>query len=119
PVTAVLKLGRGVELLPLPEEGVAFRSYVGSVAIDSGGRYVAATSPKGGIVGLWRLSDGRCLQGFKLADVCGLATADQPCMFWVTSGYGEVVHLRASDSGLTATVHWRADAAFDNHLLRV
>jgi len=120
PVMALLRLGRGLELLPLPagDEG-AFRSYVGSVAIDRAGRYIAATSPKGGMVGLWRLSDGRCLEGFRLADVCGLAATDEPGTFWATSGYGDVVRLRADESGFTAIAQWRAEAAFDNHLLRV
>lgn len=119
PIMALIRLGLGLELLPLPEDRAAFRSYIGSVAIDRGGRYVAATSPKGGLVGLWRLSDGRCLGGFRLADVCGLTTADDPGTFWTTSGYGDVVRLRAGDAGFTALAHWRADAAFDNHLLRV
>jgi hypothetical protein len=120
PVMALLKLGRGLELLPLPAgDESAFRSYIGSVAIDVGGRYVAATSPKGGMIGVWRLADGSWFEGFKLADVCGLATADEAGTFWATSGYGDVVHLRADDSGLTAIAHWRAAAAFDNHLLRM
>jgi hypothetical protein len=119
PVMALLRLGKGVELLPLPEERAAFRSYIGSVAIDTSGRFAAATSPKGGIIGVWRLSDGSWLRGFPLADVCGLAAADLPGTFWATSGYGDVVRLRADDTGLIALAHWRANAAFDNHLLRI
>src|SRR6185295_2792411 len=66
-VMGLLRLGRGIELLPLPDGDLgALRSYIGSVAVDSSGRYVAATSPKGGKVGLWSLSDGRWLGGFAL-----------------------------------------------------
>ena len=70
----LLRVGRGIDLLPLPagDEG-ALRSYIGSVAVDVSGRYVAATSPKGGLAGLWSLADGRWLGGFELDDVCGLA----------------------------------------------
>ena len=119
PLLGLLRLGRGIDLLPLPadDEG-ALRSYIGSVAIDSSGRYVAATSPKGGVAGLWALSDGRWLGGFKLADVCGLAADAAPASFWATSGHGDVVQLSAGDEGLAAAAHWRAGASFDNHLLR-
>jgi uncharacterized protein len=119
PLLGVLRLGRGIDLLPLPadDEG-ALRSYIGSVAIDSSGAYIAATSPKGGVAGLWSLGDGRWLGGYKLADVCGLASDAAPASFWATSGHGDVVQLNAGDEGPAAASHWRAPAAFDNHLLR-
>lgn len=119
PLMGLLRLGRGIDLLPLPDgdEG-ALRSYIGSVAINSSGRYVAATSPKGGLAGLWSLGNGRWLGGFGLEDVCGLAPAANPATFWVTSGHGDVVQLKAGDEGLAAAAHWRTPVAFDNHLLR-
>jgi hypothetical protein len=119
PLMGLLRVGRGIDLLPLPagDEG-ALRSYIGSVAVDESGRYVAATSPKGGLAGLWSLTDGRWLGGFKLDDVCGLAVDTDQASFWATSGHGDVVQLRAGGNGLAAVTHWRAPAAFDNHLLR-
>jgi hypothetical protein len=118
-VMGLLRVGRGIDLLPLPEDDEgALRSYIGSVAIDASGRYVAATSPKGGLAGLWSLADGHWLGGFKLSDVCGLAADATPECFWVTSGHGDVVQLKASKQGLTQAAHWQAQAAFDNHLLR-
>ena len=115
----LLRIGRGIELLPLPvdDEG-GLRSYIGSVAIDASGRYVAATSPKGGLAGLWSLADGRWLGGFRLADVCGLAADAAPGCFWVTSGHGDVVQLGANEHGVAPAAQWQASAAFDNHLLR-
>ena len=58
-----------LEVLPLPEEDEgALRSYIGSVAIDGSGRsFAAATSPKGGMIGLWSFGDGRWISGFALA----------------------------------------------------
>jgi hypothetical protein len=118
-VMGLLQVGRGLDLLPLPaDDDGALRSYIGSVAIDASGRYVAATSPKGGLAGLWSLADGRWLGGFRLADVCGLAADAAPGCFWVTSGHGDVVQLSASEHGLTQNAQWRSQAAFDNHLLR-
>jgi hypothetical protein len=120
PLMGLLRVGHGVELLPLPadDEG-SLRSYIGSVAIDGSGSYVAATSPKGGVAALWRVSDGRWLGGFRLQDVCGLGTGKDAQSFWATSGLGDVVKLRAGDAGLTVDAQWRAPAAFDNHLLRL
>jgi uncharacterized protein len=119
PLIGLLHVGHGIELLPLPseDEGV-LRSYIGSVAIDASGRYVAATSPKGGITGLWSLADGRWRGGFELADVCGLASGEDAASFWATSGLGDIVALDAGEEGLAAAARWRAPAAFDNHLLR-
>jgi hypothetical protein len=120
PLLGLLRAGHGIELPSMPEddEGV-LRSYIGSVAIDASGSYVAATSPKGGIAGLWRLSDGRWLGGFKCQDICGLAADKAAGSFWVTSGLGDVVKLRAGDAGFAVDAQWRAPAAFDNHLLRL
>ena len=118
-VMGLLRVGRGIDLLPLPtHDDGALRSYIGSVAVDASGRYVAATSPKGGLAGLWSLADGRWLGGFKLPDACGLAADAAPGCFWVTSGHGDVVQLRAGEHGLEAAAQWQAQASFDNHLLR-
>jgi hypothetical protein len=119
PVMGLLRVGRGIDLLPLPsgDQGT-LRSYIGSVVIDASGHYVAATSPKGGVTGLWSLADGRWLGGFSLTDVCGLAADAAPGTFWATSGHGDVVQLRAGDSGLASAMQWQAAVAFDNHLLR-
>jgi uncharacterized protein len=120
PLMGCLHVGGGIELFPLPadDEG-RLRAYIGSVAVDSSGRYVAATSPKGGVVGLWSLMDGNWLGGFVAADVCGLAPDKDPAAFWATTGLGDVVQLRANEAGLTAQAHWQAAAAFDNHLARI
>jgi hypothetical protein len=120
PLMGILRVGADAELLPLPDDDAgSLRSYVGSVAIDSSGRFAAATSPKGGRVGLWSLSDGRWLGGFATADICGLAADAEADCFWATSGLGDVVKLRASHTGLAVDAHWQAPAAFDNHLLRI
>ena len=120
PLIGVLQLGRGITLLPLPPDNPnVFRGYIGSVAIDAGGRYIAATSPRGGYIGLWSFGSGRWLGGMHLADVCGLAADASPNRFWVTSGLGDVMLLNASANGLTAAAHFRAAAAFDNHAIRI
>jgi len=100
PLMGLLRVGRGIDLLPLPadDEG-ALRSYIGSVAIDASGRYVAATSPVGE-----RPQAGKAAFGRGGGNV---------------AVHGDVVQLSAgANKGLAAAGHWRAPAAFDNHLLR-
>lgn len=119
PVIGILRAGK-ILLLPLPvDEPNAFRGYVGSLVIDAGGRYIAATSPRGGVIGLWSLGDGRWLGKLHLADVCGLASDAMANCFWTTSGTGDIARLSASESGLTASARFNTDAAFDNHAIRI
>jgi hypothetical protein len=120
PLMGILRHGADLELLPLPSEDPgSLRSYIGSVSIDTSAQFIAATSPKGGVIGLWSLQQGQWLGGFALADVCGLTTDNEPGCFWATSGLGEVVKLRADKTGFTPASRWSAPVAFDNHLLRI
>jgi uncharacterized protein len=120
PVMGILHAGHGIELLPLPaDEPNAFRGYIGSVAIDAGGRFLAATSPRGGVAGLWSLGHGRWIANLHIPDVCGLAADARAGIFWATSGVGDVLRLKASEHGLTADARFHARAAFDNHAIRI
>jgi hypothetical protein len=120
PLMGVLRPKQPLELLPLPsEDSGSLRSYIGSVSIDPSAQFIAATSPKGGVVGLWSLHEGRWLGGFALPDVCGLTADSAPGCFWATSGFGEVVKLRAEKNGLSPAARWNAPVAFDNHLLKI
>ncbi len=108
----------GQELRPLawPDPRVCdFRGYVGSVAIDRSGGFIAAASPRGGVLGLWSAADGRWLGGLAIPDVCGIAAGADG--FWVSSGLGQIAKIAASVSGPSIEVRWHADAGFDNHLL--
>jgi hypothetical protein len=117
PLVGLLRAGRDLEFLELPtDDPGAMRFYIGSIAIDSSGRYVAATSPKGGTIALWSLSSGAYIGRLSLADVCGLAADAEADLFWVSSGLGEVACVRASAAGLAFEARWHSDAQFDNHL---
>jgi uncharacterized protein len=120
PLAGVLRAGRGIELLPLPtHDAGALRFYIGSVAIDTSGRFAAATSPKGGALAVWSLGSGSFVGLVHIEDVCGLTAGREPGSFWVTSGAGDVALIEANEAGLAQRAHWRADAAFDNHLLSI
>jgi hypothetical protein len=119
PLMGLLSKGK-TELLPLPSgDQAALRFYIGSVAFDSTGAFLAATSPKGGAVGVWSVSDGMALSTIDIQDVCGLAAAGGPSSFVATSGLGDIVLIAASGKDMTARASWRAAAAFDNHLLAI
>src|SRR5262249_26780501 len=61
PLMGRFRIGGELDLLPLPGDGGSLRSYIGSLSVDAAGRYVAATSPKGGLVGLWSVARGEWL----------------------------------------------------------
>lgn len=118
PLVGLIRAGGEIEFLSWPDpHDFDFRSYVGSVAIDAAGAVVAAASPRGGVLGFWSVADGRWLGGLAIADVCGLAAASEPGMFWASSGLGNVLKLGAAPPRIDA--EWRTQAGFDNHLLRL
>jgi hypothetical protein len=116
----VIEVGGGIDLLPMPDPiEIDFRGYVGSVAMDTSGDYLAASSPRGGVAGLWSMRSGRWLGGVHVQDACGLAAGPAAGEFWLSSGYGDVLKLAASPAGLAITERRHADVGFDNHLLRI
>ncbi len=115
PLTGSHRPGGGaVRLYDTPDDALArFEGYIGSVASD--GRTVAASSPKGGLIGLWDGASGAWLGSAALPDGCGLA----PCPegFLASSGLGIIETVQAPTVHPTAE---RRDPAFrwDNHLTR-
>jgi hypothetical protein len=119
PLAGVLETAKGLQLFGLPtDDPGALRFYVGSVAIDATGMFLATTSPKGGFVALWSLATGAYAGGVALTDVCGLA-ADESSGFWASSGMGDVVHIAVGAEGPAIDALWQAEVRFDNHLLRL
>ncbi|MBS7541612.1 DUF1513 domain-containing protein [Ancylobacter oerskovii] len=100
------------------EEWRAFRTYVGSVATDRSGRYVAAASPRGNRVAVWT-REGRFLGGVPLVDGCGLAATHEPGRFLATSGLGEVILIAADEEGVGVVARRSGGPRFDNHAVLV
>jgi len=88
----------------------ALRWVVGEVALDEAGTILAATAPRGGACGLWRVADGACLALVDLADCCGLGGLANG--FVISSGRGTM--LEASAAGRRELL--QAGGGFDNHL---
>jgi hypothetical protein len=120
PLVVVYRHGALVPLDMRDEARLPLRGYVGSIAFDTTTRVIAATSPVGGVVGFWAADDGRYLGRCDIPDVCGLAAAQDPGTFVVTTGDGGIHRVDAGtrrvtpiNSALARASHW------DNHLLRV
>ena len=94
---------------------VALRNYVGSVAADSAGTIVAASSPKGGLVTYWDVAAQRYLGSTDLNDGCGLAPMRHRASFLLTSGEGWLASADASGQmeREASNYHW------DNHAILV
>lgn len=96
----------------------ALRGYVGSVAYDPSGAFVACASPRGGRVAVWR-ADGRYLGAVPLVDGCGLAAGREAGTFVAASGYGEVILVAAGAEGVGVAARHTGGPRFDNHMVRV
>jgi hypothetical protein len=81
--------------------------YLGSVAITRDGTRLAVTSPRAGLVQVYR--SGALQDERQISDVCGLATSGEDLV--ITSGSGLVQRMGAR--GLRHPVQW------DNHLVPV
>lgn len=97
-------------------ELLALRGYVGSVAFDASGAFIACSSPRGGRIAIWR-RDGRYMGAVPLVDGCGLAGTAQAGRFLATSGYGEVI-LIAVDESVGIIDRRTGGPRFDNHMVR-
>ncbi|MFG1284467.1 DUF1513 domain-containing protein [Xanthobacter autotrophicus] len=94
------------------------RGYVGSVAYDPSGRYVACASPRGNRVAVWQ-ADGRFVGAVPLTDGCGLAAGREAGTFVAASGYGEVILVSAGPEGVGIAARRTGGPRFDNHMVRI
>lgn len=119
PLVALLTLGKDLQPLSMPDaRAVDFRGYIGSIAFDISGHFIAAASPRGSVLGFWS-SHGAWCGALPIADVCGVTAGVEPSTFWASSGHGGIYKVTVTVSGPAIAAQWRADAGFDNHLLLV
>ncbi len=115
PLTGVHRPGSGaVRLFDTPDDILnQFGGYIGSVATD--GHTVAASSPKGGIIGLWNGASGVWLGATMLPDGCGLAPNVNG--FLVTSGLGAIETVSTPTTDVRDE-HQTKAFRWDNHVTR-
>lgn len=103
---------RGADLtaVPLPQQSVDFRGYIGSIAYAADGQMIAATSPRGNVVLLHDLRTA-VSSVVSQADVSGVAAAQDGLV--LTTGEGLL--LKGTWAGLSTVAV--ADVQWDNHLV--
>lgn len=102
-----------------PEEALRdLDQYVGSAALDAGGRYLAVSSPRGGVVQVWELETARPVCAARIADGCGVAGTPTPGLFLASSGAGGGFAIDAASGRCTPlgapalqALHW------DHHIV--
>lgn len=112
-------IGRDGKVSPFdaPDEAWrGLRGYVGSVAIDRSGGFVACATPRGNRVAVWT-KEGRYLGAVPLMDGCGLAATPEPGRFIATSGYGEVILVSVEDGAVGIAGRRTGGPRFDNHMV--
>jgi len=96
---------------------LALQGYIGQIAFDRTGRYVAATSPVGAQVVCWDTASFEPVSSLALADVCGISATEADGTFLVTSGLGTVGVLDAATGGLDVLAAPAGPVrVWDNHL---
>jgi len=119
PLIGVLKLGKDITLLPMPDiRDADFRGYIGSVSFDRSGSFIAAASPRGSVMGIWTVQ-GKWCGALPIADGCGIAADIEPDMFWVSSGHGSVYKIAADAAGPKIIAQWHITSGFDHHMILV
>lgn len=109
-----LENGERLRFLAVPTElNAAMNQYCGSVAIDSSGRYLAATGPRGNMALICDLDGGEVCAFGDVADICGAAASAWPGGFIFSSGIGWIDHWQGHARSLRpeqASIRW------DNHI---
>ncbi|MGJ8669009.1 MAG: DUF1513 domain-containing protein [Oceanococcus sp.] len=116
-LVAIAGRNHGFHALPPPKKGWASMThYIASVANDSSGRYLAATSPRGGQMVIWDSETMQCVEQQALADVAGLASLKNG--FAATSGLGIVASWH-SNAAMQIQRTSNSAVAWDNHATQI
>jgi hypothetical protein len=121
PLAAVWRRRAGLQLLDAgPSITARMRGYCGGAAVDRAGTLLGVSCPRGGLGVFWDLETSRVVGTVDVPDGCGLAPADAPGTFLVTSGRGGVVRVDPR-TGQTARLSSRfvMEARWDNHVALV
>ncbi|WP_417585760.1 DUF1513 domain-containing protein [Nitrincola sp.] len=118
PLIASHRRGQSIQPLTLPDEVHSqLQQYGGSACFDASGDYAAVSAPRGNLITLWNMQEGRFIDAIPVQDGCGLAKTQQPAEFLVSNGLGRLYRLNAQtrqrqliSQSTHFSVHW------DNHL---
>lgn len=109
---------QGLRFLPMPpEQRAGLRQYCGSATVDSEGRLLAVTSPRGNRMLLWDMDAGRYLAAAEMSDICGVAAQADGPGFIVSNGLGRVAAW--SEGTVLAALNDVGGHHWDNHMMAI
>jgi uncharacterized protein len=118
PLVATHRRGEELRLLKAsPELQPQMMQYVGALRFDSGGRFFAASCPKGNMITFWDAKAGTLLQSTRARDGCGVCAVQDGFVF-STASTSRVAHIDLATNTVT-DYEVAADAArmlWDNHM---
>lgn len=116
PLVARVAAGRLEWLDPGYEISARFGGYIGQLSLDASGRYLAASGPIGGVVGVFDLSRDVCLGVVPAPDCCAVAGDGAAGGFVASTGLGDALRIAAHDGGVAITGRRTTRIRWDNHL---
>jgi len=113
PLVGRYRRGQAPQLLSAPPPLLReLRNYVGSIA--AGREVIATSSPVGGHVAYWRVTDGHCLGTATRPDGCGVAAMEDG-RFLLSDGFGGLAATAPGREQETLLAPSR-ELSWDNHL---
>jgi hypothetical protein len=117
PLVGFQKGSSAIEMLQAPQMVVSrMKNYCGSVAFDMSGKLVAVSSPRGGIITFWSVSEKRFLTYLEAKDGCGVAPENTPGCFRISNGLGQIIRYSPLIQKTEILVSAKK-TRWDNHLL--
>lgn len=93
-----------------------FGGYIGQLSLDASGRYLAASGPVGGVVGVFDLENDQCLGVVPAPDCCAVAADGTVGGFIASTGLGEVLRIASHEGGAAIVGRRATRLRWDNHL---
>lgn len=98
------------------EQRAALQQYCGSATVDSSGRYLAVSSPRGNRVLVWDMDREELVQVGEARDICGIAP-QAGTGFYASNGLGRLFKLQTG--GQIEDLATRSRLQWDNHMVAV
>ena len=117
PLLATHRRGEALRLLrAAPEVQPQLKQYIGALRYDTGGRFFAASAPKGNLITFWDAEAGSLLHTTRARDGCGVCAVTNGFVF-STGSTGRIAHI---DLVTNTVVDFESDTPerlfWDNHM---
>jgi uncharacterized protein len=121
PLVATHVRGGPLRLLDVPSDTLArLRNYCGSAAVDAEGALLAVSCPKGNRSVFFDLRQRLWLTAAEMPDGCGIAAAESPATFVLSSGLGGAARFDVRNGALDSVPgSFVGQSRWDNHLVRL